>query len=299
MSKLIVIGDGYIGRKIKKQLASRVDEIVILNGLSYENPEKLQDEFNSIVGPEIRYASGAGFKDPTDRPWVINCVGYTGKPNVDACEDEKEKCWQLNVTFPTLLASFCLKQNTKLINVSSGCIYDGANPYEEEDWPDFGLDSESSSWYSRTKHAAELSLNAFPNVYTLRVRMPICNDFNSGKNYLTKILKYNNLLEETNSKTIIEDLINVIHKITNIEDIPAGAYNCVNPKPLSTKEVTKILDKAGMWNPHWKFIDYKELKNHIKANRSNCKLSTAKSRLYNIEMPSERESLERILFNEE
>ena len=29
MSKLIVIGDGYIGRKIKKQLSSRVDELVI------------------------------------------------------------------------------------------------------------------------------------------------------------------------------------------------------------------------------------------------------------------------------
>ena len=299
MSKLIVIGNGYIGQKIKQQLSSRVDELVILNGLDYDDPEQLQEQFNTRLGQEIRYASGPGFKDPTDRPWVINCVGYTGKPNVDACEDEKEKCWRLNVTYPTLLAGFCLKSNAKLINVSSGCIYDGTELYEEENWPDFGLDSKSSSWYSRTKHAAELSLNAFPNVYTLRVRMPICNDFNSGKNYLTKILKYNNLLEETNSKTIIEDLINVINKIVNIPDIPPGTYNCVNPEPLSTKEVTKILDKAGMWNPHWKFIDYKELKNHIKANRSNCKMSTEKSRLYNIEMPSERESLERILFDEE
>ena len=62
MSKLIVIGDGYIGRKIKKQLSSKVDELVILNGLSYENPEKLLEEFNSIVGPEIRYTSGPGLK---------------------------------------------------------------------------------------------------------------------------------------------------------------------------------------------------------------------------------------------
>tara|TARA_Y100000361_G_scaffold151101_1_gene167898 strand:+ start:20 stop:919 length:900 start_codon:yes stop_codon:yes gene_type:complete len=299
MSKLIVIGNGYIGEKIKKQLSSRVDEITVLSGLNYNKPEQLLEEFNSILGPEIRYAAGPGFKDPLERAWVINCVGYTGKPNVDACEDEKEKCWQLNVTFPTLLASYCLRSNVKLINVSSGCIYDGTNNYEEEDWPDFGVDSPNSSWYSRTKHAAELSLNAFPNVYTLRVRMPICNDFNSGKNYLTKLLKYNNLLEDTNSKTIIEDLINVIHKVTNLPELPPGTYNCVNPEPLSTKEVTKILDKAGMWNPHWKFIDYKELKNHIKANRSNCKLSTEKSRLYNIEMPTERESLERILFNEE
>ena len=215
MSKIIVIGNGYIGKKIQKQLSSRVEELVVLNGFNYDDPQQLQEQFNSILGPEIRYAAGAGFKDPMDRPWIINCVGYTGKPNVDACEDEKDKCWQLNVTFPTLLASYCLRQNAKLINISSGCIYDGNKNYEEEDWPDFGVSSSSSSWYSRTKHAAELSLNAFPNVYTLRVRMPICNDFNSGKNYLTKILKYNNLLEETNSKTIIEDLINVVHKIIN------------------------------------------------------------------------------------
>jgi len=299
MSKLIVIGNGYIGQKIKKQLSSRVDEIVIINGLKYDDPETLVEELNRVVGNEIRYSSGPGFKDPTDKAWVINCVGYTGKPNVDACEDEKEKCWNLNVTYPTLLAGYCLNQNVKLINVSTGCIYDGKEIYEEEVWPNFGLDSEKSSWYSRSKHAVELSLKAFPNVYTLRIRMPICNDFNSGKNYLTKILKYNDLLEETNSKTVIEDLINVIHKITTIPDIPTGVYNCVNPNPLTTKEVTNILDKAGMWNPHWKFIDYKELKKHIKVNRSNCVLSTEKCKLYNIEMPSERESLERILFNEE
>ena len=299
MSKLVVIGNGYIGQKIKKQLSSRVDEIAVVSGLSYENPEKLALEFNSIVGNEIRYANSPGFKDPADRPWVVNCVGYTGNPNVDACEDEKEKCWKLNVTFPILLANYCLQNNIKLITVSTGCVYDGPKNYSEDDWPDFGLDSKDSSWYSRAKHAAELSLNAFPNVYTLRIRMPICNDFNARKNYLTKVLKYNNLLEETNSKTVIEDLINVIHRITNLEELPAGAYNCVNPNPLSTKEVTEILDKVGMWNPHWRFIDYKELKNHIKVNRSNCKLSTEKSKLYNIEMPSERESLERILFNEE
>ncbi len=43
MSKLIVIGAGYIGRKIKKQLSSRVDELVILTGLSHDDPVKRQE----------------------------------------------------------------------------------------------------------------------------------------------------------------------------------------------------------------------------------------------------------------
>ncbi len=74
------------------------------------------------------------------------------------------------------------------------------------------------------------------------------------KNYLTKILKYNDLLQEVNSKTVIEDLYNTVGKIIYRQDIPTGIYNCVNPQPLDTKTVTQILDKHGMWNPHWNFI---------------------------------------------
>jgi dTDP-4-dehydrorhamnose reductase len=196
-----------------------------------------------------------------------------------------------------MLAQFCVKDNIKIINVSSGCIYDGPNDvqYTEEDEPNFGLTNPDSSWYSKTKHAAELCLKNFKNVYTLRIRMPICNDFNSKKNFLSKILKYNNILEEVNSKTVIEDLLHVINKIINIEELPNGVYNCVNPDPLKTTEVCDILDKHGLWNPNWKFINYNELKEHIVANRSNCILSIDKVKEYGLDMPSERESLIRIL----
>ena len=125
--------------------------------------------------------------------------------------------------------------------------------------------------------------------------MPVCNDFNASKNYLCKLLKYNNILDEVNSKTVIEDLLLVINKIINIQDLPGGIYNCVNPEPLSTNEVCQILDKYGMWNPNWKLINYNELKQHIVANRSNCVLSTEKLKTHGLDMPLERESLIRIL----
>ena len=113
--------------------------------------------------------------------------------------------------------------------------------------------------------------------------------------YFGIILKYNNILNEVNSKTVIEDLLIVSKKIINIPDLPSGIYNCVNPNPLSTAEVCDILDEYGLWNPNWKFIDYQELKQHITANRSNCSLSTDKLKIYGLDMPSERESLFRIL----
>jgi dTDP-4-dehydrorhamnose reductase len=295
MNKIVVLGNGYIGKKAYKYFLENLEniyDVVHLANYPYNTPDKLKETLFSNLISEFR---GSQTK------WIINCVGYTGAPNVDACEENKQICWDLNVTLPTMLAQFCVKDNIKIINVSSGCIYDGPTDvqYTEEDEPNFGLTNPDSSWYSKTKHAAELCLKNFKNVYTLRIRMPICNDFNSKKNYLSKILKYNNILEEVNSKTVIEDLLHVINKIINIEELPNGVYNCVNPNPLKTTEVCDILDKHGLWNPNWKFITYNQLKEHIVANRSNCILSIDKVKEYGLDMPSERESLIRILSEKE
>jgi dTDP-4-dehydrorhamnose reductase len=295
MNKIIVLGNGYIGSKAYKYLfdtIGNIHDIVHLSNYKYNAPEGLKETlFNNLLS-EFRGSQGK---------WIVNCVGYTGKPNVDACEENKQICWDLNVTFPTVLAQFCKQYGIKIINVSSGCIYDGPENvlYTEKDDPNFGLLNSDSSWYSKTKHAAELCLQNFNNVYTLRIRMPVCNDFNASKNYLCKILKYNNILNEVNSKTVIEDLLLVINKIINIEDLPGGIYNCVNPKPLSTAQVCEILDRHGLWNPNWKFIDYNELKQHIVANRSNCILSTDKLKVHGLDMPPEKESLLRILSEKE
>ena len=292
MNKVIVLGNGYIGKKVYNHLTSTMTDfdVITMSKYYYQDPVLLKESlFNSLKTEFNNH----------EQKWLVNCVGYTGKPNVDACESDKQTCWDLNVTFPTILADFCLQNNIKVINISSGCIYDGPKNYTEEDDPNFGISNGGSSWYSKTKHAAELCLSAYPNVYTLRIRMPICNDFNSRKNYLTKLLKYNNLLQETNSKTVIEDLAHMVNRLINIRTIPTGIYNCVNPEPLSTKEVTEILDKYGMWNPHWKFINYEQLKEHITANRSNCVLSGDKATEYGLQFPSERESLNRILSPDE
>ena len=293
MNKIVVLGNGYIGKKAYKyflETAGNIHDVVHLCNYPYTSPKKLKETlFNNLIS-EFR---------GTRPKWIINCVGYTGYPNVDGCEENKQICWDLNVTFPIMLAQFCEQHNIKIINISSGCIYDGDLLYTEEDEPNFGLLNSDSSWYSKTKHAAELCLQNFKNVYTLRIRMPICNDFNSRKNYLSKILKYNNILDGVNSKTVIEDLLLVINKIINIESLPGGIYNCVNPDPLSTTQVCEILDKHGLWNPNWKFINYDELKQHIVANRSNCILSADKLEDNGLDMPSERESLVRILNEKE
>ena len=38
---------------------------------------------------------------------VVNCAGYIGKPNVDACELAKADCVEGNVLFPAMLSQLC------------------------------------------------------------------------------------------------------------------------------------------------------------------------------------------------
>ena len=58
--------------------------------------------------------------------FLINCAGYTGKPNVDACESDKEACLAANAVLPGIIASACETLDLPWGHVSSGCIHTGA-----------------------------------------------------------------------------------------------------------------------------------------------------------------------------
>src|SRR5947207_9760799 len=62
----------------------------------------------------------------TKPDFLINAAGYTGKPNVDACEIAKAETLQGNALFPETVAHACLAENVPWGHVSSGCIYSGA-----------------------------------------------------------------------------------------------------------------------------------------------------------------------------
>lgn len=72
----------------------------------------------------------------------------------------------------------------------TGCIfhYDDKKPegsglgFTEADEPNF-----TGSYYSYTKAATESFLRQFPNVLTLRVRMPIVADLTYPRNFITKV----------------------------------------------------------------------------------------------------------------
>lgn len=279
-NKVLILGNGYIGNYIHNHLKKEGfnSRLIGSKDVNYHNRKELWQYLCFGFCPNI----------------VINCSGFTGTPNIDEAEIKKEECWNLNVVSPLQVSELCNRLGIKNIQISSGCIYDGYEKvFNEDDEPNFGLFSEESSFYSKSKHAFEIHTRHLP-VKILRIRMPI-SSVNDERSYLRKIKNYDNLIDFHNSKTYIPDLclfvesmISDSHLYWDKQDI----YNVINPDFLRTTEICYYMGKAGIDNPKWRFVQLKNL--NIKAGRSNCILDSYKiQRFHN--MKTETQAIKEVL----
>jgi dTDP-4-dehydrorhamnose reductase len=277
----LILGGGYVGSYLSRYLSNQEFHIDVVNSklLNYHDSKTL---YNYLLN--------------NNYDTVINCSGFTGRPNVDEAESKKELCWQLNVVSPLNVADICKKLCVKYIHISSGCIYSGyEKDYTEDDKPNFGLFDTESSFYSKSKHAFEVLSKHLP-VKILRVRMPICPDLTNGRNYINKIVKYPNLINYKNSKTYLPDLSEfILRYITeNTNWVDSEVYNLVNPEPLTTKQLISELqyELFPYITPNW--VNLEDL--DIKTSRSNCILDGTKANKFykfrtELEMVKELEAI--------
>ena len=278
LNNILILGNGYVGNILHNHLKNEFNCVIKSSkDLNYHDSKTL-----------YKYSLN------NDIDTIINCSGFTGRPNIDEAEVKKEICWELNVESPLRVNKVCDLLNIKYIHISSGCIYDGyEKKWSENDPSNYGLFQNHSSFYSKTKHAFEILSKENKGV-VLRIRMPFTYDA-SHRNYLTKIRSYNNLINFKNSKTYIPDLCkfieNLLIKKSNFWH-DRQTYNVVNPEPLTTDEVCEIMKKYGFHNNNWKFVNLSDLP--IITSRSNCILNDEKSKqIYSLK--SEREVLEECL----
>lgn len=230
---------------------------------------------------------------------IINCTGFTGFPNVDDCETNKEECWKKNYTIPKNLSEVTRELGIKWIHVSSGCIFQGDNDgkgFREQDPPNFCFDNPPCSYYSGTKSAAEDILRNDKNVYICRLRIPFSN-IENRKNYITKILKFNKVLNATNSLSNITDFANAaLYLLEN--DCDTGIYNLTNTGSTDTKSVVKLLNKH-ITNKEFLFFknDEEFYSTAAISPRSNCILNNEKILNTGFKMPHISEALEKAIIN--
>ena len=81
---------------------------------------------------------------------VINCIGILNQ----FAEEQKPLAVFLNAYLPHMLAEATVKKRTKIIHMSTDCVFSGSTGnYTEEDFPD------GSTFYDRTKALGELNDN--------------------------------------------------------------------------------------------------------------------------------------------
>lgn len=275
--KVLILGKGYVGGYL---LAGMV-----------KNPSI---EVEALSKAELDYTDEYYLRDYMKEhrfDYLVNAQGFTGRPNVDQAEQEKEACWKYNVQVPLMFNTLCRELHVQPIHITSGCIFTGYDKsWTEVDEPNFGVFNPESSFYSTSKHAFE-SLS--DNGITIRIRMPFC-DILHDRSYLTKIHKYDNLIQAVNSKTYIPELVDFIETIVEDERKGHDIVHFTNPNPLATTDVVDIMRGFELENLNWSWVDIEEL--DLAAGRSNCVLDTTKVKQeYGYTLSTEADALKKAL----
>ena len=261
-------------------------------------------QFQSLSRSEIDYTCPITLREfisSAQPEFLINAAGYTGKPNVDACEIYKKECLDGNAVFPGTIRSVCEELNLPWGHVSSGCIYTGRRPdgegFREDDEPNFTFRQNNCSWYSGTKALGEEVLQGASNCFIWRLRIPFDNQ-NGPRNYLTKLMQYDNLLEAENSISNLDEFVKASCE-TWEKKIPFGIYNVTNPGHISTRQVAEWINESGVCKKDFNYFTSEEhfLKNAAKTPRSNCVMDSTKLASEGIQMKPVEQSIKEALAN--
>ncbi|ROT39971.1 NRS/ER [Sodiomyces alkalinus F11] len=254
---LIWGGEGWVAGHLKAYLESQGKDVHVTT-IRMENREAVLAELDRVK--------------PTH---VLNAAGITGRPNVDWCEDNKETTIRSNVIGTLNLTDACFLRGVHCTVFATGCIYqyDEAHPiggpgFIETDPPNF-----KGSFYSTTKGHAEAIMKNYSNCLILRLRMPVSDDLHP-RNFVTKISKYEHVVDIPNSNTVLHDLLPA--SILLAEHNETGIYNFTNPGAISHNEVLTLFKNILQPDFTWKNFTLEEQANVIKAGRSNCELDTTK-----------------------
>ena len=277
-------GSGYVGHAYQSLLTRK--------GIPFRNLRRAEIDYT--------YPGTLAAALRADRPeFLINAAGYTGKPNVDACELHKTECLFGNAVLPGLVAQACADAGVPWGHVSSGCIYTGARPdgsgFTETDAPNFSFRQNNCSFYSGTKALGEEVLAGKPDVYIWRLRIPF-NEVDNPRNYLTKLLRYQNLLEATNSISQLEEFVAATFACWE-KRIPFGTYNVTNPGQITTHEVVELIKKTGVSDKSFTFFKDEAdfMQKAAKTPRSNCVMDSSKLAAAGITLTEVHAAVERDL----
>jgi UDP-glucose 4,6-dehydratase len=309
---LLLGATGYVGRAFSAELRHRALPFMPLTRTAIDY---------------TRFDVLFNFVRNTRPDFIINAAGYTGNPDVDACEVHRAETVQANTLLPQTVARVSYLTKTPWGHVSSGCIYSGAwvtrngaeriernldqpeirrlfetrpgqfRGFTEADEPNFSFRSPSSNFYSGTKALAEEALRWFDECYLWRPRL-MFDEFDEPRNLLSKLQRHARILDGVHSLSHRADFVRSCLDLWERHG-PFGTYNVVNPGAVTTRHIVERIKR--LLKPAREFEFWEDtvefLSAGTRAQRPHCILDPGRLLSLGIEMRPVEEALEHALAN--
>jgi dTDP-4-dehydrorhamnose reductase len=288
---LLLGASGYVGQAFVSELQRR------------------RQPFTPLARKEVdytRFEALLEFLNRTKPEFVVNAAGYSGRPNVDACEEHKAETLAGNTLLPQTIAQACAVTGIPWGHVSSGCIYNGAKVrcsgplrvvpdltrpeftkmvdespeaiigFTEADEPNFSFRHPPCSFYSGTKALAEEAIADVGHSYVWRLRIPF-DELDGPRNFLSKLQRYAKVYDNVNSISHRGDFVRACLDLWE-RRAPFGIYNLTNPGFIASRQVVSLIERHLHPARRFEFWSNDEefYRAGVRTPRSNCVLDVSK-----------------------
>jgi dTDP-4-dehydrorhamnose reductase len=309
--KTVLLGaSGYIGQAFARELSRRDTPFTPLSRAEVD-----YSEFEILLK----------FLRETKPDFLVNAAGYTGQPNVDACEIARADTLAGNTLLPATIAHACNAAGIPWGHVSSGCVFAGAKIRDKSGWriekdlsspelkklaeaqpgtiagfnetdePNFSFRQPPCSFYSGSKALGEEAIGPIGQTYIWRLRIPF-DEIDNSRNYLSKVQRYQKVYDNVNSISHREDFVRACLDLRDLR-APFGIYNVTNPGFVTTRQVIHSIER--ILKPSRRFEFWKDDKEFYrvaaKTPRSNCVMDVSKLLKAGVKIRSVVEALEHSL----
>lgn len=228
MTWLLYGGAGWIGQQFVEVLEAR-NIAYVLGEARADHLQEVREELE-VIRPE-RVVSFVG----RTRGGDFTTIDYLEQGHPQMVENMRD-----NLFGPVSLAILCKERGVHFTYMGTGCIfeYDEAHPFASEE-TGFKEDDEPNffgSAYSICKGFTDRLMHLFPeSALNVRIRMPINDDLESSRNFITKILNYKKICSIPNSMTVLPDLLPILCDMITAQK--TGTINLVNPGLISHNQI--------------------------------------------------------------
>jgi len=254
MKSIIVTGaNGQLGQCFRAIAKHNADNFIFLTlkDLDITNKKEVESFFSD-----------------TNADWCINCAAYT---QVDKAEEDLGLAYNVNANGAKYVAEACLKNNMKLIHVSTDFVFNGSSniAYTESEKTD------PLSEYGKSKLKGEkYIIETISNYFIIRTSWLYSEHANNFMKKMLELAENRDELgivsDQIGTPTYAVDLANIFLKIINLDSDKYGIYHYSNEGVASWYDFAHAI------------IDLSKLKTKINPILTKDFLTLAKRPIYSV-----------------